>query len=94
MDTIKKNDQKSELAKILGNSNIEARAARDTRKFKSGDVDRTTLDERVEKTLDEQSKSGHKVNKDFFAEILNTIAIETNVNNELTGSTDKTDDSL
>lgn len=48
------------MAKILGNSNIAARAARSTRKFEAGDVDRTTLDEKVKKILDEQIKSGYR----------------------------------
>ena len=85
--------KKSEIAKILGNSNIAARAARDTRKFEAGDVyfERTILDKKVEEMLDNDAKLGRKANKDFFDPIFNTIPKTSNTQ-ELTGSIDQTDD--
>jgi len=61
-------DTRSEIAKKLRDSNIAARAARDTRKFESGDVyvAHDVLDKKVEKILNDYRKSGHKADKDFF----------------------------
>ena len=95
MNNIENNiNQKSEIAKILGNSNIAARAARDTRKFEAGDVyyEHTTLDKKVEESLNNDAKLGRKANKDFFDPIFNTVVTEANVNQELAGSIDKVDD--
>ena len=85
--------KKSETSKILGDSNIAARAARDTRKFEAGDIysEHTTLDKKVEEILNNDAKLGRKANKDFFDPIFDA-PLETNVPQKLSGETDKTDD--